>query len=489
MIQTMTFGRKLGLGFALVVLLAGVTAAVGYFTVDIVVESKDRVITQLDEDLLDAEALRARMHRAAASARGFLLSGNPEFADEGKEAGAEFDEIWRRLQARTTGAERRTHLDEIRGHKLAYEKTIRTAMQRRTEGTDLAQLAIVMDKDLSPAFDAVANRVRRFSDQVSEQREAARLEAVRAAERAHWLQLLALGATLLLAVGVAYGLTSGLARQVGASVQHIRSSSSELQAAATQQASGAKEQATAMNEITTTIGELLATSRQIAESAQHVARMASDSAQSTRDGEATLQRAREAVTSIQGQVEAIVQHMLELGRKSQQIGSILEIINELADQTNILAINATIEASGAGEAGRRFSVVGEEIRKLADRVGGSTKEIRTLIEEVRAAVNASVMATETGSKTVASGAQRFEELQAAFTRIGGVIVSTMEAGREIELSTKQQSSAVEQVNVAIASVAQTTKETQASSGQTLQTASQLAALSGELSRLIRPEPA
>ena len=91
--------------------------------------------------------------------------------------------------------------------------------------------------------------------------------------------------------------------------------------------------------------------------------------------------------------------MLELGKKSQQIGSILEIIDELAEQTNILAINATIEAAGAGDSGRRFSVVADEIRKLADRVASSTKEIRTLIDEIRSAVNTTVMATESGSKT------------------------------------------------------------------------------------------
>jgi len=489
MIQTMTFGRKLGLGFALVVLLAAVTAAVGYVTVDFVVETKDEVIARTDEDLIDIESLRARMHKAAASARGFLLSANPDFSETANEANAEFEEIWQRIHARATTAERRARLDEIRARKAAYAKAIRVAMQSRTQGADLAQLAATMDKELAPAFEAVANEVRQVAQQLREQRELHRVEAANAVERAHLLLLVALGCTVLLATGVAYWLTTGLASQVGASVQHIRSSSSELQAAATQQASGAKEQATAMTEITTTIGELLATSRQIAESAQHVARMASDSAQSTRDGEVAVTRARDAVGSIQGQVDIIVQHMLELGRKSQQIGSILEIINELADQTNILAINATIEASGAGEAGRRFSVVGDEIRKLADRVGSSTKEIRSLIEDVRAAVHASVMATETGSKTVTSGAQRFEELQSAFSRIGGIIASTMEAGREIELSTKQQTSAVEQVNVAIASVAQTTRETQASSGQTLQTASQLASLSGELARLIRPEPA
>jgi methyl-accepting chemotaxis protein len=242
-----------------------------------------------------------------------------------------------------------------------------------------------------------------------------------------------------------------------------------------------------MTEISTTIGELLATSRQIEQSGQHVAKMASDSANSARSGQDAVDKARDAVDNIRRQVDTIVEHMLGLGKKSQQIGSILEIINELAEQTNILAINAMIEASSAGESGRRFAVVGEEIRKLADRVGGSTKEIRTLIEEIRAAVNATVMATEVGSKTAEAGTARFADLESVFSRIGELIASTTEAGREIELSTKQQSTAVEQVNVAISNVAQATRETEASSGQTLQTASQLAALSDDLSRLVQPQ--
>ena len=102
--------------------------------------------------------------------------------------------------------------------------------------------------------------------------------------------------------------------------------------------------------------------------------------------------------------------MLELGKKSQQIGAVLDIVSELAEQTNILAINATIEAAGAGEAGKRFAVVADEIRKLADRVAGSTKEIRTLIDDVRSAVNTTVMATETGSKAVDAGSQQFGDV-------------------------------------------------------------------------------
>ena len=204
-------------------------------------------------------------------------------------------------------------------------------------------------------------------------------------------------------------------------------------------------------------------------------------------GDAVMRRSNESISGIKRQVDTIVQHMLDLGKKSQEIGGILEIINELAEQTNILAINASIEAAGAGELGRRFGVVAEEIRRLADRVGSSTKEIRELIDEVRAAVNTTVMATESGTKAVEAGARQFSEVLATFTQINDLVGTTTEAAREIELSTKQQSTAVEQVNVAVASVAQATRETEASSSQTLQTAVQLAGLSKELLRVVQSQ--
>jgi methyl-accepting chemotaxis protein len=181
--------------------------------------------------------------------------------------------------------------------------------------------------------------------------------------------------------------------------------------------------------------------------------------------------------------------MLDLGKKSQQIGVVLEIVSELAEQTNILAINATIEASGAGDAGKRFAVVADEIRKLADRTAGSTKEIRMLIDEVRSAVNTTVMATETGSKTVEAGARHFSDVSRSLRQITELGGTTTEAAREIELSTKQQSSAVEQVNVAIANVAQATRETETSSIQTLQTVSELTGMSKDLLRVVQPDRA
>jgi methyl-accepting chemotaxis protein len=294
--------------------------------------------------------------------------------------------------------------------------------------------------------------------------------------------------TLIVAM-IGWLISKSLSDQIGAAVGQVRSSSSELQAAANQQAMGAKEQASAMAEISTTISELLATSRQIAESAQRVAHNAEQTANSARSGHGTVDLTQDSITGIRRQVDQIVSHMLELGRKSQEIGAVLDIVSELAEQTNILAINATIEAAGAGEAGKRFAVVAEEIRKLADRVGGSTKEVRTLIDDVRSAVNTTVMATETGSKAVDAGTRQFGDVASIFKQIANLLATTTDAAREIELSTKQQASAVEQVNTAIASVTQASMETETSAGQTLQTVSQMAILSKDLMRIIQPHMA
>jgi methyl-accepting chemotaxis protein len=240
-----------------------------------------------------------------------------------------------------------------------------------------------------------------------------------------------------------------------------------------------------MAEISTTITELLATSRQIADSARRVAQIAGQTAGTARTGEVTVAKGHEASTTIRQQVDLIVGHMLELGKKSQQVGSVLDIVTELAEQTNILAINATIEAAGAGEAGRRFGVVADEIRKLADRVAGSTKEIRGMIEDVRRAVNTTVMATEAGSKAVDVGTAQVIEMATAFRQISSLVGTTTDAAREIELSTKQQATAVEQVNLAITTAASATRETEASASQILQTASQLTELSTSLLAIVQ----
>ncbi|MGD9765435.1 MAG: methyl-accepting chemotaxis protein [Candidatus Binatia bacterium] len=489
MARQWTFGQKLGAGFAATVMLAVAIGIVAIYALRTVVSGKDRVITVDAQILIDAERLRAAVERRGGAARAFLLTGTEAFLDRARDADSEFATSFERIKRQVVDGEGRRLVNAMEDSAAEFAAEMAEVTALRRTGAGVETVARAFEERVVPKRDQLDSDIRSFLSEGQRALESARTAATRGASTAVTLVIIIGLAAVLFAAFVALLLARNLNRQIGTAVGQVQSSSAELQAAANQQATGAKEQATAMNEISTTISELLATSRQIAESAQRVAQIADQTTSAARSGDGTVAQAHEAIAGIRRQVDLVVAHMLELGKKSQQIGAVLDIVSELAEQTNILAINATIEAAGAGETGRRFGVVADEIRKLADRVADSTKEIRALIDDVRSAVNTTVMATETGSKAVDAGTRHFGDVALAFKQIGGLVTTTTEAGREIELSTKQQATAVEQVNVAIANVAQATKETEASAGQTLQTASQLATLSRGLLSLVRPDAA
>ena len=480
-----TFGTKLAAGFGLTVLLALVMAATSVAALRFVLHTKDDVITSARVDLVGTETLSKTMEARFADFRGFLVSPTNEFSAGANQHRADFLAEADRLRASLDDQAARDLLQVVSETEARHATIVADIMEERTRITNftgVSQLSrnpelVAARQSLQKALDDLIAHVAATVDAKSEDSSARATRAI--------VVIMTIGLLLVLAAAaVAWRLSRDLRREVGAAVGHIQSSSAQLEAAAAQQVAGGRDQASAMNEITTTISELLITSRQIADSAQRVSKIAEDTAEAARTGDATIDQTRASIAAIRTQVDQIVQHMLALGEKSQQIGGVVDLVTELAEQTNILAINATIEASGAGEWGRRFAVVAEEIRKLADRTAGSAKEIRALIDDVRGAVNTTVMATEIGAKAVDSGSRQFDDATSSFRRIANLVATTNEATREIELSTKQQSTAVEQVNVAASDTARVTRETEASAVQTKQTAAHLTSLSGELLDLV-----
>jgi methyl-accepting chemotaxis protein len=489
MIDNWTFGRKIAAGFSISLVLLMAIGTVAYASISKLTRTSQWV-THTHEVLEHIAGVLSSLKDAETGQRGFVITGDESFLEPYHTGSGELPNVLKGLRKLTEDnphqQQRLDALEPLVAAKLAELK--QTVDLRRSGNLDETVKIVrggegkrIMD-DVRRLLDEMDGEERGLLQQRAEEGDAA---ASSAKSVIIWGTLLCLGCVIVAGTLI----TRSLTRQIGSSVGQIQSSSTELQAAANQQATATKEQATAMSEISTTISELLATSRQIAESSQRVAQIAGQTAVAARSGDATVAAAHDSISTIRRQVDLIVNHMLELGKKSQQIGAVLDIVAELAEQTNILAINATIEAAGANEAGKRFAVVADEIRKLADRVAGSTKEIRALIEDVRSSVNTTVMTTESGSKSVDAGTKQFSEVAAAFGEIAGLVGTPTAAAREIELSTKQQATAVEQVNVAITSAAQATKETEASSGQTLQTAVELSALSHALIRIVQPQAA
>jgi methyl-accepting chemotaxis protein len=489
MFGSWTFGRKLGSGFAVTIAALIVVAVTGYRSARNLI-ANDEWVAHTHQVRRQLAELLTQLLNAETGQRGFLITANDSFLEPYTAAQGAIEKAYgdvRRLtldnprQTRRLDAVRPLIDDKLAELKLRIEQRRATTLEATAASINAGVGRVLMDK--------VRAILSEMDQEESKLLETRRADAESSTETTKLVILWGSIIALVLTVVVGWFITRSLSSQLGSAAQHIQSSSAELQAASNQQATGAREQATAMTEIATTINELLATSRQIADSAKRVAQIAGQTATAARTGELTVTRGHEAVATVRKQVDLIVGHMLELGKKSQQVGTVLDIVAELAEQTNILAINATIEAAGAGEAGRRFGVVADEIRKLADRVGGSTKEIRGMVEDVRGAVNTTVMATEAGSKAVDAGTAQVLEMATSFRQIASLVGTTTDAAREIELSTKQQTTAVEQVNLAITSAAGATRETEASATQTLQTASQLTELSTILLLMVQAKRA
>lgn len=484
MMTSRTFGNKLAAGFGLILGLTVLIAVTSVTALRFVITSNDRAIASATDNLVGAQKLSTTMESRISDYRGYLLDGTPEYLDlTNRDRSAFLDEVGR-LKGTLSDAKAQQLLETVSTAEAKHNAALAPVIDRRKSLTDLRDITQLSSASATPLRQTVQDGITAL---VALEEAAVRTDrdrSARTATRATWtiigLSLIAQACGSL----IAWRLNRTLRREVGAAVGHIQTSSAQLEAAAAQQANGGRDQASAMNEITTTISELLITSRHIADSAQRVSQIAEDTADAARTGDATIDQTRASITAIRTQVDQIVQHMLALGEKSQQIGGVVDLVSELAEQTNILAINATIEASGAGEWGHRFAVVAEEIRKLADRTAGSAKEIRALIEDVRGAVNITVMATEIGAKAVDSGSRQFDDATNSFRRIAQLVATTNDAAREIELSTKQQTTAVEQVNVAASDTARVSRETEASAVETRQTATHLSTLSGDLLELV-----
>lgn len=485
--RSWTFGQKLALGFAAMVALNLVVSAVAVYALRSVVTAKDRVITVDARKLIDAQKMETASLERIAASLGHLLTGDEVFLSELKLARQAFEQHYANIRDVSERREMISALDRIRVASVAQSAAADQIREQREADPDLTHVVGAFQELVVDRNEALRQAITDFVTAQEQQLNDANDVASRAATAAIGAVVAFVLVSVATAAVLGVAFSQLLSRQIGSAVQHIQSSSSELQAAANQQTAGAKEQVASMAEISTTIRQLLAAARQIAESAQGVARIAGSATMAAEGGTEAVHRSQDQIAAIRKQVDQVVEHMLDLGKRSQQIGSILEIINELAEQTNILAINAAIEAAGAGDAGKRFAVVADEIRKLADRVGSSAKEIRTLIDLIRTGVHSAVLATESSSKAVDAGAQQFADVTGAFHRINDLLGNTTQAAREIELSTKQQSSAVEQVNLAVGNVAQAARESEASSSQVLQTVGELTGLSRNLGRLVAPE--
>ncbi|MCZ7402807.1 MAG: methyl-accepting chemotaxis protein [Candidatus Methanoperedens sp.] len=264
----------------------------------------------------------------------------------------------------------------------------------------------------------------------------------------------------------------------------LASSASEILATTTQLASTASETATAVSETSSTAEELKRTALLSSEKALSVSESAKKAASIAQPGKTAVGQTIEGMNRIKIQTDSVAQSIEKLSEKNQAIGEIITTVNDLAEQSNLLAVNAAIEAAKAGEQGKGFTVVAQEIKNLAEQSKHATAQVRLILSDIQKATGSAVMATEQVSKAVDAGVKQSNEAGESIVKLADSISEAAQAGTQIVASSQQQSVGINQIVSAMENIKQAAQQNEAGAKQAERAARDINELGQKLKAMV-----
>ncbi len=261
-------------------------------------------------------------------------------------------------------------------------------------------------------------------------------------------------------------------------------STQETQATAMQLAEAAGHQAEQISTASERIGEIAASIEQVSRNSSESAEVAQRSVVIAAEGAGVVRETIQGMDQIRDQIQETSKRIKRLGESSQEIGSIVELINDISEQTNILALNAAVQAASAGEAGRGFAVVADEVQRLAERTSGATRRIENLVQAIQADTNEAVTSMEQTTAEVVSGARLAEDAGTALTEIERVSNALNTLIKNISIAAHQQSAAATDITQTMGVIREITGQTSQGAGQTAESIGRLAQLAADLRRSV-----
>ena len=249
-------------------------------------------------------------------------------------------------------------------------------------------------------------------------------------------------------------------------------------------AAGAQEQSSQASEVAGAVEQMNSTILQTTKNASLAMEFSKKAGTSALNGGDVVKLTVEGmnrIAKVVGDASAIVK---ELGNSSNQIGEIIQVINDIADQTNLLALNAAIEAARAGEQGRGFAVVADEVRKLAERTTKATQEIASMIKQIQQDTGNAVGSIESGNQEVEKGKELANKAILALDEIIGSTNGTVDVVNQVAAASDQQASAAEHISKSIEGISNVTQESATGIAQIAKASEDLSSLTHNLQNLV-----
>ena len=267
------------------------------------------------------------------------------------------------------------------------------------------------------------------------------------------------------------------AEAVARAAKAMTSTSTRVSDASTQQSESASDMAATVQEITVSINH-------VGDRAQEASRISIESGRLASTGEQVIGETVGDIQNISASVDGAARLIRGLEQQSEQIANIVQVIKDVADQTNLLALNAAIEAARAGEQGRGFAVVADEVRKLAERTAKSTEDISSTISTMRDRVGDAVSGMEGVVEKVASGVERAREANAAIKQIGAGSRAAVDMVEEITVAIREQGAATNNIAAQVERIAVMSEENSAAAGSSAQAARDLDRLAADMQDIV-----
>ena len=276
----------------------------------------------------------------------------------------------------------------------------------------------------------------------------------------------------------------GVIGQIMNSTAQLASATEQMSVVIERSGEGLKRQQHETDQVATAINEMSATAQEVARNTAQAAQAAQQADAETRNGKLVATEAISAIDALAGAVGEASGVIHKLESESGNIGVVLDVIRSIAEQTNLLALNAAIEAARAGEQGRGFAVVADEVRTLASRTQKSTQEIQEMIERLQAGAGTAVQVMDQAGGMAKSGQDRVEKAAESLASIAGAVATINDMNTQVASAAEEQSAVTEEIHRNVVAISQVSTETADGARQSATASQQLARLAAELQGLV-----